>query len=87
MTTFCRTRKPEIDYPCQWEYRLIGCDKKEICRAVGEIITREHQLTPANSSKSGKYHSIRLQLLVENEETRNNYFCRLKAHPAIKMVI
>jgi putative lipoic acid-binding regulatory protein len=87
MTTFCQTRKPDIDYPCQWEFRLIGTDKEQICRAVSEIICHEHQLAPANSSKGGKYHSMCLQLVVENEESRNSYFRRLRQHPAIKMVI
>ena len=87
MSTFCQTRKPDIDYPCQWEYRLIGPDTKEICRAIGEIICQKYQLSRTNSSKNGKYQAMRLLLTVQNEETRNSYFNRLKDHPAIKMVI
>ncbi len=87
MPTFCQTRKPDIDYPCRWEYRLIGSDREDICRAIDEIICQEYQLSRTNSSKNGKYLAMRLLLIVENEKTRDSYFHRLKDHPAIKMVI
>ncbi len=87
MTTFCQTGKPDIEYPRQWEYRLIGFDCQAIRGAAAEIISREYQISPANSSKGGKYHSMRLLLTVDSEETRDGYFRRLQDHPAIKMVI
>ena len=85
--TFCQTRKPDITYPCKWEFRLIGRDSNKICLAVSELIEQQHQLLPSNSSKGGKYHSLCLDLMVESEEIRNRCYQELKNHPDIIIVI
>ena len=50
--------KEKIQYPCQWHYRIIGNDKKELNEAALEILDKEYITTPSKERKSGKYHSI-----------------------------
>jgi putative lipoic acid-binding regulatory protein len=57
-------------------------------KAIHEVILeREHTLEHSNSSKTGKYISLNLDLLVHNEDDRNFIYEALKAHQHIKMVL
>jgi putative lipoic acid-binding regulatory protein len=83
-----RSEKLELEYPCDWAYKLIASEKKALEQAIRDIIDeREHKLTHSNNSKSGKYISMNLNLLVHNEEDRNFIYEALKAHSNIKMVL
>ncbi|MCD6259362.1 MAG: DUF493 domain-containing protein [Helicobacteraceae bacterium] len=80
--------KLELEYPCSWCYKLIGYEKEAIERAIHEVILeREHSLTHSNSSKTGKYVSMNLDLVILNEDERNFIYEALKAHQNIKMVL
>jgi putative lipoic acid-binding regulatory protein len=80
--------KLELDYPCQWKYKLIGEEEAKMIEAVCEVISeKEHNIEHSNSSKSGKYISLNLDLLVHNEDERNFIYEALKAHQNIKMVL
>ncbi len=81
-------QKLELDYPCQWRYKLIGQDADMIKQAVKEIILeREHTIDFSNTSCSGKYLSMNLDILVQNEDERQFIYESLKAHIHIKMVL
>lgn len=81
-------QKVEIEYPCNWCYKVIASEKAALEKAVHDIIDeREHSLTPSNSSKTGKYTSMNLDLLVHNEDDRTFIFDALKKHQDIKMVL
>lgn len=83
-----REEKLELTYPCSWTYKLIGHEKEAIQKAIHEVILeREHKLTHSNASKTGKYISLNLDLLVHNEDDRNFIYEALKAHQHIKMVL
>lgn len=80
--------KLELTYPTSWTYKVIGLEKKEIQKAIKEIILeKEHSLEHSNKSKGGKYISMTLEMLVMNEDERNFIFRSLKSHEAIKMVL
>jgi len=80
--------KPEISYPCSWNYTVIGTDANGVQEAIFEIIgERECSLNASNSSKTGKYCSYKLELLVYNEEERNLIFEEIKRHKCVKMVL
>jgi putative lipoic acid-binding regulatory protein len=82
------TQKLELTYPCSWSYKLIGHEKEVMQKAIHEVILeREHTLEHSNSSKTGKYTSLNLDLLVHNEDDRNFIYEALKAHQHIKMVL
>ena len=82
------TEKLELDYPCQWLYKIIGQEEDALLCAIKEIFAdTEHCLNHSNTSSSGKYISYNVELTVQNEESRNFFYMALKEHPAIKMVM
>jgi putative lipoic acid-binding regulatory protein len=81
-------QKLELVYPCSWSYKLIGHEKEAIQKAIHEVILeREHTLNHSHASKTNKYISMNLDLLVHNEDDRNFIYEALKAHQHIKMVL
>lgn len=82
------TEKGCIVYPCQWSYRVIGRDKEGVRAAVEGVLSgREFLLYYSKGSTGGNYHSWHVDLVVCDEEERNQLFCQLKALPAVLMVI
>jgi len=81
-------KKLELTYPCTWCYKVIASEEEALKEAIHDVIdTREHKLTLSNNSKSGKYVSMNLDLLVHNEDDRTFIFDALKRHQNIKMVL
>jgi putative lipoic acid-binding regulatory protein len=79
--------KPEVSYPCRWQYKIIGLQEEDVIQAIREIVSESnHQLSPSKKSRSGKYHSFNLEIFVESEESRNFFFNELRAHTAVTMV-
>jgi len=77
-----------LEYPCTWSYKLIGHEKEAIQKAIHDVILeREHTLNPSNKSKTGKYVSMNLDLVIQNEDERNFIHEALKKHQNIKMVL
>jgi len=80
--------KVELTYPCSWSYKLIGHEKEAIEKAIHDVILeREHTLNHSNNSKTGKYISMNLDLIIQNEDERNFIYEALKKHSNIKMVL
>lgn len=86
-TSSCKG-KPEIYYPCIWQYKVIGQDQdmikeaiKEICAPVPVAITYSH------SSSNGKYHSFNAELEIQDEKARIAIYHALQNHSAIKVVL
>ena len=80
--------KAKLDYPCQWLYKVIGTDHEQLRQAIMEIITNiPCEINLSNSSGSGKYLCLNLEITVQNEEERNSIYLNLKAHPNIRIVL
>lgn len=80
--------KPTVTYPCRWSFTLIGTDASAIQESVEACLkSHRYDLTPSNKSRTGKYISLHLETPVASEEERNQLFARLKAAPAIKMIL
>ncbi|MBC8237429.1 MAG: DUF493 domain-containing protein [Helicobacteraceae bacterium] len=81
-------KKLILEYPTSWSYKLIGHEKEAIQKAIHDVILqREHSLNHSNNSKTGKYVSMNLDLVIQNEDERNFIYEALKAHQDIKMVL
>ena len=81
-------KKAQIQYPCNWCYKVIGSDKESIQNAVKEVLDeREHKLSDSNKSKGGKYTSMNLDMLVHNDDDRQTIYEELKKHKDLKMVL
>ncbi|MCD6585083.1 MAG: DUF493 domain-containing protein [Desulfobacteraceae bacterium] len=79
--------KQIVEYPCQWSYRIIGTEEEVIRSAVKEYMKEaEFQLSASNTSRSGKYISLNLEIIVLNEDARNKIYLDLKTMPCIKMM-
>jgi putative lipoic acid-binding regulatory protein len=82
------TQKLELEYPCNWCYKVVAYERAGIEIAVMEILAeRPYSLNPSKASSSGKYISMNLELLVHNEDERTYFYETLKAHQHIKMVL
>ena len=80
--------KPEINYPCLWQYKIIGSDSNAIMDVVeAMIVNREYLLSVSNRSSSGRYVSMNLELVVSTEEERLEFYNQLINDPSIKTVI
>ncbi len=91
----------ELEYPCSWCYKVIASEKETLQNAIKDVINERNQkvngkareaslgykLTDSNSSKTRKYVSMNLDLLVHNEDDRKFIYDALKKHQDIKMVL
>ena len=80
--------KPVIDYPCSWQYKIIGDSREAIIRIVQEYVKEDPlQLTDSNVSRSGRYVSMNLEVTVNSDKQRLELYTLLTAHSSIKMVL
>ena len=80
-------KRPQIDYPCEWSYRIIGDDIKKMVGAVEDAVKGlEYDLQASNISNKGNYFSISLKVFVDNEVVRDLVYEKLKNHKNVKMV-
>lgn len=80
--------KPEIDYPCIWQYKVIGRDQGDIEQAITEICAPVPvKITYSHSSSSGKYHSYNAEVEVQDDEGRLALYRALHDHPDIHIVL
>lgn len=80
--------KPQIDYPCPWEYRIIGQDVAKLRQAVASVLgTRAYSIRPSHESSSGKYVSLSVEIVVPDEAYRLSTFESLRSHADIRMVL
>jgi putative lipoic acid-binding regulatory protein len=82
------SQQPLIEYPCQWEYKIIGLDAVLMRSAVAAVLeSLAYTIEPSHQSSGGKYVSLTVQLTVTDEAFRHRIFEELKSQPAIRMVL
>ncbi len=82
------SRKPEINYPCEWKYKIIGDNVEKIIEAAEKATEgMEYDITASNISKKGNYFSINLKVLVNDDDERNLIYQKLEGHENIEMVL
>lgn len=80
--------KPEIDYPCLWQYKVIATDCLQVRQIVEEHLgDAPYSLSESNKSSGGKYVSMNLELTVYSDYHRLRIYEGLTAHPAVKVVL
>ena len=80
--------RPEIEYPCEWGYKIIGTDREALEAVIVEAMgKRDYTQKEGNSSSKGKFHSLNMRCQVESEEDRNALFKAFQDHNDVKMVI
>jgi len=80
--------KPQIDYPTQWGFKLIGKDKDALLACIKEVMgDKEHLCSTGNVSRNGKFHSYNASCSVESQKERDRLFKSFQDHEDVKMVI
>ena len=80
--------KLELDYPCNWEYKVVlRCEQAINCVIKEVIEDRHHGIKPSKTSSKGKFKSYTLEMMVHNEEDRKEIYKLLGDHEHIKMVV
>jgi uncharacterized protein len=81
-------KNAHFEYPCTWAYKVIGTDEEKMRQAVREIIKDDTcSIKLSNSSTTGKYCCLDVELMVCSEEQRLKIYEYLKSHCAIKIVL
>lgn len=83
-----KSDKPRIDYPCRWSYKILGTGEAALRDTVAEVVReKEHTLSLSNTSRTGRYVALNLEMTVADEDERVSIYRALAAHPAVKMVL
>lgn len=81
-------QRPEITYPTPWSYTVVGAGEAILMSHIEAALEgAEHRKTVSRKSASGKYTSIEVTLVVQDEEQRLVVFRKLQDHPAVRVVI
>jgi len=81
-------KKPKIDYPCLWLYKVVGTDEEEIRRTIIDIMKdRGYKVSLSRSSKAGKYRCLNLETEVADEQDRNKIYTALGNYACIKTIL
>ncbi len=83
-----KNEKLQLDYPCNWKYKVVVNSDKEIDSVVKDVIgERECKINSSKESKGGKYKSYNLEILVHNDDDREVIYEELKKHNDVKAVL
>ncbi|MGL1933006.1 MAG: DUF493 domain-containing protein [Desulfotalea sp.] len=81
-------KKPDIEYPCIWPYKIIGENPDLIKDAIEKCCYPNNvKINFSHTSSGGKYHSFSAKVEVTSEELRLAIFDKLKEHPSLKMIL
>ncbi|MFT5051654.1 MAG: putative lipoic acid-binding regulatory protein [Chlamydiales bacterium] len=78
---------PDIQYPCPWDYQIIGANEERLRGAVTVILEDKYVLTLSNRSKNMRYCSMQLTVEVRDDDHRLSVFDGLRRHADILFVL
>ncbi len=82
------SQRPEIDYPCEWSFKVIGENVNKMVALIEKVVEgMSYDLQASNISKKGKYKSLNLKVYVESETDRNFVYGSLSKSEDVKMVL
>lgn len=90
MATTCEIngKKPEISYPCFWEYKLIINSSQKLENIIKETLKdKEYKISKSNKSKNNSYESYNVNIFVLSEDERLGLFKSFKQNKQIKFVL
>ncbi len=80
--------KLELNYPCSWKYKIVLLETTNVKYISRDIFgERKHSVTKSNISKKGKFKSLTIELIVHNDDDREEIHRLLDEHKDIKMVL
>lgn len=82
------SERPQIEYPCEWSYKIIGDNIEKIIETIENAASGlEYEITPSNISKKGNYFSLNLSIKVPSEIVRDLVYENLNKSENIKIVL
>ena len=82
------SKKPNIEYPCDWHYKVIGTDADEMIKAIELAVEgMDYKISASNVSSKGNYFSLNLKVFVTSEVIRDIIFAKLKDNEFVKLVL
>jgi len=83
-----RKHNLKLTYPCTWDYKLIGASESRLRRAVAQVMGPvRHSVSLSNTSRTGKYCSLKVELTVRNQQQQMQLFQAFKAHEDVILVL
>jgi len=88
VTSSEKSKKLELDYPCEWEYKLVTKDGEKLKDSISKKYShRDYTLDFSNKSKKGNYESYSLKMTVNDEKDRVDTYNDLKKDENVKIII
>lgn len=83
-----RKEELKILYPHEWTYVVIGLSEPDVRAAINEVLDqRAYEVEFSKLSAKGKYISLRVTMMVNDEDDRGRIYESLNEHPATKIVM
>ncbi len=80
--------RPEIEYPCVWQYKVIGMDGQALREAIaGYLGDVPYSVSDSRVSRGGRYVSLNLEVTVYSDFNRLRLYEVLGGHPAVKVIL
>jgi putative lipoic acid-binding regulatory protein len=77
-----------VTYPCRWRYQIVGASEEGLREAVAcAAAGHAYSVTFSRRSRTGKYCSLHLELVVVDEAHRNGVFEALRDHREVRFVL
>jgi putative lipoic acid-binding regulatory protein len=78
----------ELEYPAKWVYKVIGASLEQLeSAALQSVGEREHSMRPSRRSSAGRYVSLTLEVVVEDDASRVAIFQALRSHHGVTIVL
>ena len=88
MIIHSKSNRPEIEYPTNWRYKVIGRSLDEMIAAVEEAAGKlKYEITPSNISENSRYYSVNFSVVVTSEAVRDMIYEKLNSNEHIKVVL
>ena len=82
------SERPELNYPCEWIYKVIGKDVNKLIAAIEQSsLELEYEVTPSNISKNENYFSLNFKVTVPSEAARDIIYQKLNNNKNVIMVL
>ena len=80
--------EPEIDYPCDWSYKLVGPSEPALRAVIAEVVEdREHTVKMSRMSRTGRYVSLSVHVRVHDHDERRGMADAFHRHEAVAFVL
>ena len=82
------SERPELNYPCEWIYKVIGKDVDKLIAAIeGASLELKYEVSPSNVSKNDNYFSLNFKVTVPSEAARDIIYQKLNNNKDVIMVL